>query len=117
MQNRKKLAWKREQLIYACSRTKTSVIRHLIDAVSAAKISDGLVPYPVPVSVDHLTPEERRDFVTKEAIALALFLSDEQNHPLYFALREEAKSRFPQQYSDQTEIECIGQLETTQDDI
>lgn len=103
---------KRDQLIQACSCTTTKVVEYLIDAISAADISGGIIPYPVPAQVNHLCPEERRNYVTKEAIALVLFLSDERNHPLWEDLRASAKQKFGDQCNDQTYVECIGKLNT-----
>lgn len=63
----------RNHVIIMCARTSTAVVEYLIDAINAADMSGGILPYPVPVPTKHLKPEEQKQYVTATAIALALY--------------------------------------------
>lgn len=84
----------RNHVIIMCARTSTAVVEYLIDAINAADMSGGIVPYPVPVPTKHLEPEEQRHYATAIAISLALYLSDERNHSQWNSLRKEARRKF-----------------------
>lgn len=63
----------RNRVIIMCARTSTAVVEYLIDAINAADMSGGIVPYPVPVPTKHLKPEEQKHYATAIAISLALY--------------------------------------------
>jgi hypothetical protein len=102
---------KRSHLIMMCARTSTAVVEYLIDAINAAEMSGGIVPYPVPVPTKHLKPEEQKHYATAIAISLALYLLDERNHSQWNSLRKAARRKFGSQCSKKTYIECIGRLD------
>lgn len=106
----------RNPVIIMCARTSTAVVEYLIDAISAADMSGGIVPYPVPVPTKHLEPEEQKQYATAPAISLALYLMDQRNHSQWNSLRKEARRKFGSQFSKKTYIECIGRLDLDEEE-